>query len=372
MRRGGLAFVVGIVALAATGAPASAAPALTYGCSPPLPATAAGCYVWHTGPVKLAWDWDQTLAQPISGMCTIQTFSKDTTGLPVACEVQDLTDLSTTKLTAVLRIDATPPTIERVEPARAADYDGWWTHGVTFAFSGSDATSGIAACDVVPYTGPDGANAEITGACRDQAGNVATRAFGFKYDATPPSLTGVAATPGNRIVRISWSASADTVASQLVRTPGVGSAPQSTLLQGVGTVLTDDAVSNGTTYRYTVSTYDAAGNASSTAVSATPSRVYALSPARNARLNGAPVLRWPPASNARYYNVQLFRGKRKVLSAWPAGHHLRLHRTWRFHGRRYRLTAGHYRWFVWPGFGPRAEHRYGRMIAQSSFFIIRR
>jgi hypothetical protein len=51
--------------------------------------------------------------------------------------------------------------------------------------------------------------------------------------------------------------------------------------------------------------------------------------------------------------------------------HLRLHRTWRFHGRRRHLKAGHYRWFVWPGFGARAAHRYGPLVAHLGFYIER-
>jgi hypothetical protein len=352
--------------------PAIGAPALSYGCSPPLPASAANCYAWHTGPVKIAWDWDQTLAVPtLAGNCSIQTFSQDTAGLSVPCEVQDLTDLSTIKLTAVIRIDSTPPTVATFAPARPPDHDGWWNQPVAFAFSGTDATSGIADCDVVPYGGPDGAAAEVTGGCRDKAGNQATQAFAIKYDASPPGLTDVTAKPGNRAVTIRWTASPDTVLSQLVRTPGVAGAPSSMLLEGTGNAFTDAAVSNGAAYRYTLSAYDAAGNAASTTVSATPSLIYALAPARNARLKLPPVLRWPPVTSARYYNVQLFRGKRKILSAWPARHRLRLHRSWSFHGRRYRLQPGHYRWFVWPGFGARAARHYGPLLAQSSFSMRR-
>jgi hypothetical protein len=347
---------------------ASGAPALSYGCSPPLPATAANCYPWHTGPVKLAWDWNQTLAQPIPpGTCTIQTFSQDTAGLPVSCEVQDLFDQSTTKLTAVIRIDATPPSVVGVEPAREPDHDGWWNHPVAFAFDGTDATSGIAACDVVTYDGPDGAEAKVSGSCRDRAGNATTRGFSVRYDATPPSLSGLTAAPGNRSVTLSWTVSPDAVVSEVARAPGVGGAASSTLQAGTADTFRDTEVTNGTTYRYTVSAADAAGNVASATASVTPSVKYALAPGHNARLRRPPVLRWPPVDRARYYNVQLFRGKHKVLSRWPTAHHLRLHRSWTFHGRRYRLKPGRYRWFVWPGFGARAAHRYGPMIAQQSF-----
>jgi hypothetical protein len=368
-----MTIAVALAAFAiAQAAPAVGAPALTYGCSPPLPATAANCYSWHTGPVKIAWDWNQTLAVPVlAGTCSIQTVSQDTAGLPVSCEVQDLNDLSTTKLTAVIRIDSTPPTVTGIEPARSPDSDGWWNQPVAFTFEGTDATSGIADCDVVPYSGPDGAGAQVSGGCRDKAGNRSTQAFTVKYDASPPGLTDVTAKPGNRAVTVHWTASSDTVLSQLVRTPGVGGAPSSVLYGGTNTTFKDIAVTNGAAYRYTVTAYDAADNTASTTVSATPSLVYALAPAHNARLKRPPVLRWPAVTGARYYNVQLFRGKRKVLSAWPAGHSLRLHRSWSFGGRQFRLTPGRYRWFVWPGFGARAGRHYGPLIAQSAFSVRR-
>jgi hypothetical protein len=181
----------------------------------------------------------------------------------------------------------------------------------------------------------------------------------------------VKAQAGNRAVTVRWTASPDTVVSQLVRTPGVAGAPSSMLLQGTSDAFRDVGVKNGKAYRYTISAYDAAGNAASTTVSATPSLIYALAPARNARLKRPPVLRWPPVTGARYYNVQLFRGKRKVLSAWPTGHRLRLHRSWTFRGRVVRLKRGHYRWFVWPGFGARAARHYGPLLAHSSFSMRR-
>jgi hypothetical protein len=370
MRRSiALAMAVAVAFIAYQAASAVGSPALSYGCYSPLPATPTDCYAWHTGPVKIAWTWELG-AQPVGGNCTIQTLSQDTAGAPVACEVQDLNGFKTA-LTAIIRIDSTPPTVTGFVPARPPDHDGWWNRPLALTFQGTDATSGIAGCDVVPYSGPDGAAAAVTGGCRDKAGNQATQGFAIQYDASPPGLADVTAKPGNRAVTIRWTASPDTVLSQLVRTPGVGGAPSSVLPGGPNNTFKDIAVTNGTAYRYTVTAYDAAGNAASTTVSATPSLLYAVAPARNARLKHPPVLRWPPVTGARYYNVQLFRGKRKILSAWPTGHRLRLHRSWTFRGRVVRLKRGHYRWFVWPGFGARAARHYGPLLAHSSFSMRR-
>lgn len=368
-----------VAALTAAALGAGAAPAasdnldLSYGCSPPLPPTAGQCYAWNTGPVTIAWDWNTLDAQAAAGSsCQTQTFFSDTPGLPVTCEIEDKAiPLMTNTRTAVIRIDATPPTVSGMQPARPPDHDGWWNHPVDLAFTGSDATSGLAGCDTVTYGGPDGADAPVSGRCHDQAGNTATRSFGLNYDATPPSITGLAVKPANRRVVLSWAASPDTVLTEVVRTPGVVGAPTSTLYSGSADTFTDSAVTNGKTYRYTIFGHDPAGNVASVASSAKPSTEYAISPASSARLRRPPLLRWPRVAKAGYYNVQLYRGKHKILSAWPTANHLRLHRTWKFHGHRQRLKAGHYRWFVWPGFGARAARHYGALIAQRGFYMDR-
>ena len=72
--------------------------------------------------------------------------------------------------------------------------------------------------------------------------------------------------------------------------------------------------------------------------------------------------------HASYYNVQLYHDG-KVLSAWPKRASLQLSSVWEFARHRYHLKPGTYRWYVWPGFGPRAAARYGRMIGAATFVI---
>ena len=73
---------------------------------------------------------------------------------------------------------------------------------------------------------------------------------------------------------------------------------------------------------------------------------------------------------ARYYNVQLFRGKRKLLSAWPGKPRFELERAWRFQGDRFRLKPGRrYRWMVWPGRGKRSRNDYGPLIGSGTFTV---
>ena len=78
--------------------------------------------------------------------------------------------------------DATPPAVSAL-PSRSPDHNGWYNHPVTFAFGGTDATSGIAGCSTVTYSGPASGSATVTGSCSDRAGNVSQKMVPLRYDA---------------------------------------------------------------------------------------------------------------------------------------------------------------------------------------------
>ena len=94
-----------------------------------------------------------------------------------------------------------------------------------------------------------------------------------------------------------------------------------------------------------------------------------FAPAAGARVTGPPLLRWRPVRGASYYNVQLYRGGRKVLTTWPVRTRLQLKLRWRFNGRAQRLEPGLYRWYVWPGYGQASARRYGRLLGTSTFVV---
>jgi hypothetical protein len=290
-----------------------------------------------------------------------------------------------------VKYDATPPAVIDAVPERPPDHDGWWNHPVAFTFRGSDATSGIAGCDTVVFSGPDTQDGVVTGGCRDVAGNVAATTAPVRYDATPPAVSPVQVDSGDGQVTITWRVSPDTLQSSVQRSPGRDGDPSSTVYSGQSQTFTDDRVAGGTTYTYTIVAVDAAANAASTVVIVTPGASRTTTTVGSAETNpfvvGSPAgvslpagtkalrrislprLQWRKVPGARYYNVQVYRGPRKILSAWPVGTDLKLRASWTFKGRHYRLTPGRYDWYAWPGFGSRSEHRYGRMITHKRFTI---
>jgi hypothetical protein len=196
--------------------------------------------------------------------------------------------------------------------------------------------------------------------------------FGLKYDGTAPSITQLKAVPQDGRVAVRWRATAEAETAEVVRTPGARSRRTSVVYHGRGKSLSDKTVVNGTRYVYELRVWDAVGNSASRVVAAVPGPRL-LFPARNAVVSVAnlSVLKWTPVRRARYYNVQLFRDGRKIMSAWPSKSEFPLGRNWTYRGREWRLKPGRYRWLVWPGFGRRARNDYGEMLGPVSFRLSR-
>jgi hypothetical protein len=313
---------------------------------------------WYNRPVSFAFQGrDATSGIGSCGATSYDGPDTATARMTASCADQAGNTGSTT---FPLQYDATGPTVS-ASPSRAPDAIGWYNRPLTVAFAGSDTVSGVEACSAPQtYDGPDSAAVALSGSCVDRAGNTSpVSSFAVKYDSTPPSLARVRAVPGNRRVALSWRASPDVHSVEIERSGR-------TIYRGGGRSFVDSKLKNGGRYVYVLTAYDEAGNAVRKRVVARPAALF--SPAVGARVSAPPLLAWTAVPKATYYNVQLIRG-RKVMSAWPARPRLRLKRSWVFAGRRYRLTAGRYRWYVWPGLGPRAAGRYGRLVGGSSFVV---
>jgi len=348
---GGLAF----------GARSAAAVEVTVACSP----DPTDCSGWYRQPVTIDWTVLPSGTPVIAG-CQDRTISTDTGGTTDVCTAGTPDDFATRGKT--IRLDQTPPDVTVAMPERGFDHAGWFTRPVAFVFAGTDATSGLAGCDPAAYGGPDGAAATVTGTCRDLAGNVASRVFPLRYDASAPAFGRPSAEPGDREVRVTWEAPADAVRTEVRRAPGLRGASESVLYSGPPHAFRDRRVANGRRYRYTLAAIDEAGNAARHAVVATPGRRL-LAPARRARLQAPPLLRWTRVRGASFYNVQLFRDGEKVRSSWPRRPQLRLQRRWTFAGRRQRLRPGRYVWYVWPARGTRARPDYDTALGRRTFVI---
>jgi hypothetical protein len=327
--------------LALAVAPSAGAATVSYTCDP----APADCTGWYREPVRLTWSIPPEYD---TEGCDNRTYSTDTAGTDNHCRATSGSVVVDTTVT--VRVDQTAPVVAGAAPERPPDHDGWYTAPVEVRFTGTDETSGLAGCTTVTYRGPDSAGASLFGACTDVAGNASgPAAFPLRFDATPPAVR-VTRSVGDRRVRLRWTVSPDAVAVAVTR-------GAKTVHRG-GSGFTDGKVRNGTRYAYRVTATDAAGNVGVADVSARPGRRL-LAPAPRAVTGARPVLRWTPVRGARYYNVQLFRRGRKVLSRWP--------RTARYHVPK--LARGTYAWYVWPGKGPRRANRYGALIGHRRFTV---
>ena len=142
---------------------------------------------WYTSSVTV--NWIVTGAANSTG-CDATTLTTDTTGTTLTCTASDVNGTTVSK-SRTFKIDKTPPAAVPAA-SRVADANGWYNHALTVTFSGTDGTSGIAACSSATYSGPDNASATVSGSCTDNAGNARVASLPLKYDATPPVTTAAA------------------------------------------------------------------------------------------------------------------------------------------------------------------------------------
>ena len=268
-----------------------------------------------------------------------------------------------------------PPTIVAVcTPAGAAGgCSGWFTTNVDVSFSWSIpagetfwSESGCNAFSVTSDTPGLSYSCTVTVASINDPSTTISKSIAgsIKRDATPPTLANVQVASGPGGVALRWTVSDDATLVEVTRSPGPGVA----IYQGLADHFTDSTTKKRIKYDYTVTAFDAAGNKSAQTVSVTL-RDPLFAPARGSTVAAPPTLAWKKDPKATYYNVQLFRGSEKVLSAWPLRPWLVLHRSWAYKGKPIRLMKGRYRWYVWPGYGDLALKRFGKLLGTSAFIV---
>jgi hypothetical protein len=245
---------------------------------------------------------------------------------------------------------------------------------------------------------------DTTVECRatDSRGNTSTATFTVSVvdETPPPQVTLFKATVLRTAVSLDWHRppGTDVVRFELTRAPGLAGSSQSVLYRGTAGSFLDRAIKPAKTYKYALETLDRAGNGSiRTTVSVSvpapppppppppkkpappkkpvtpekpkPAAPSLFSPANGARVTSPPLLRWRAVAQAAYYNVQIYRAGSKILSTWPRTNHLRLQGDWLYHAHHFHLKPGTYQWYVWPGFGPLAQAKYGKRILQAAFVV---
>jgi hypothetical protein len=339
------------------------APVVTGG----TPARGADVNGWYNHAVPITFSGSDQTSQIAA--CTSTTYGgPDSAAVSLSGTCIDNAGNVSSPFPYGLKYDETAPLVVGASPERSPNAAGWFNRPVRFELAGTDATAGIADCPPVTYGGGDSAIATFIGGCRDQAGNSGSRTFGLKYDSTAPPIFGLQATAGDRRVTLHWT-TGDAETLEIVRTPGRGSEPTGVVFRGSGERFVDRTVRNGVRYVYELRVGDAAGNGGSRTVSAVPG-YRLISPAVVGSMR-PPLLRWTPVRGARYYNLQLSRGARKILSVWPSRPYYQLKRRWNYGGKARRLVPGRYRWRVWPGFGPRSKGNYGTQIGPKTFTMVR-
>lgn len=327
---------------------------------------------------------------PSAVVCSPKSGSKFPIGhTNVECRVTDAAGNLQRGLVGIVVRDTTPPAINApnasVTATSAAGIHK--TDPALSSYLGQVSATDLVSTPKLTNNAPDllpvGTTA-VTFTATDAAGNVATKRTVITVLAVgqtappadfspPPNPTGIVAKAGDRRVDLSWKSAAD-VAYVTVNLTVVGQSKPGKEACRVSTrTCAVRNLRNGATYRFVLIAWDRVGNRSKgVVVRATPDTERLVSPEQNARITRPPLLRWAPFAKASYYNVQLWRGKQKVLSIWPSVPRLQLSASWTFDRKKQRLQPGVYTWYVWPGLGARAAVRYGGLLGSRTFVVVKK
>jgi hypothetical protein len=196
-----------------------------------------------------------------------------------------------------------------------------------------------------------------------------TTSWTWTIDTIPPNqVSGVHATVDYGKLRLSWTRVGDTNHVVIFRSVGRNKTATQ-VYAGAGGTYAETKYVNSFEHRYGFISFDKAGNASPSLGVTVGKGALLLRPHDGATVRRAhpPSLRWRAVRKATFYNVQLWRGKHKVLSIWPKGPHVPLNRAWTYNKRTYHLKPGLYAWFVWPAFGRHGT--YGKLAGTATFQV---
>jgi hypothetical protein len=264
------------------------------------------------------------------------------------------------------------------------------TGSASFTFTSSEAgstfvcsldASGFAPCtSPKTYDGLGDGNHAFRVQAVDLAGNADPTPASYAWrisavgpgtaDHTPPgNVTRLRRAVAYGVLRLAWTRPPDAdfdhvgvFVSTRAKSPA-----RAAIYRGAASAYIERHFRNGFYYRFTIVSYDRAGNASHGASTVVPASALLRSPGDGTLVRKPPRLVWDAIPKATFYNAQLYNGRQKVLSTWPRRPRVQLGRRWSYAGHRFALSKGVYRWYVWPAFGPRSRSRYGQLLGQATF-----
>ena len=339
-----------------------------------------GAVVNYTPPAAtdLADPSPEVACQPASGA----TFPLGET--QVSCVAEDAEGLTspTETFTVVVQAGPTPAkpgiatTVPRLTNRSSAEFDLDAQTGLIVECRldgplGAGSFSPCSADSPQSYSGLVDGTYLFTVQVTNSIGNVNQASYGWTVDRTAPApVARFSARPGFRRVALSWTKpiDADYDRVRLWRKRGATGSWIRLVDRVTAASFTDTTVANHVSYRYRIASLDRAGNASPVGeVTAWPGPI--LTPRYGEIVHSPPLVDWRPVRRATYYNMQLWRGGKKILSVWPVTSQYRLRSSWVFKGRRHVLSDGQVSVFVWAGFGPKAAVRYGPLYGRTVFRV---
>src|SRR5262249_839242 len=167
-----------VVVVVVLGVPASASAAggdISYSCTP----GASNCTGWYTNPVTAQFviTPNQNNSVVNANGCGDLPVSGDTPDASQTCSAtfkDPSGGMATLSATVHIQKDSTPPAISGLS-VRGPDANGWYNHPLSIGVNATDATSGIASCNSLTYSGPDTTSGSFSGSCTDNPGTPATR-----------------------------------------------------------------------------------------------------------------------------------------------------------------------------------------------------
>ena len=227
------------------------------------------------------------------------------------------------------------------------------------------------------------------GTCKDKAANTSPPAtFELRYDTKPPVLGRVKAELRTAGAVIRWTASKDAYEFVVLRRPGLKGPKPSTVYSGKSRAFTDrrrerasstvldrgvrrgrERRREGTHRSDRTGTTRPTPTTEPTDRPASPARPALTRPAAGARVAAPPVLDWTAVPKATYYNVQLYRDGKKILTVGRARRRTASRSSWTFDGRRHRLSPGRYTLVRLAGARAASANRYGKLNGSRTFVV---